>query len=67
MAVIKKALKPPAKAAVKKAAAKPGKSGGAAESPRARIRMYRVGLGDCFLLTFFKEGKEQHVLSNEEA
>jgi len=32
------------------------------ESPRARIRMYRVGLGDCFLLTFFNADKQQHVL-----
>ncbi len=62
MAVKKIALKQPAKAAAKKAAAGPVKKRGATETRRARIRMYRVGLGDCFLLTFFKEGKEQHML-----
>ncbi|MEO8129642.1 MAG: MBL fold metallo-hydrolase [Bryobacteraceae bacterium] len=40
--------------AVKKSAAKP--------THRARIRMYRVGLGDCFLLTFFNGGKQQQIL-----
>jgi len=29
---------------------------------RARIRMYRVGLGDCFLLTFFTGAKPRHIL-----
>jgi len=27
-----------------------------------RVRMYRQGLGDCFLLTFRGEGRESHVL-----
>jgi len=40
--------------AVKRSAAK--------ESRRARIRMYRVGLGDCFLLTFFNGTKQKHIL-----
>ena len=62
MAVKKKALKKTATAAAKKASAKSGEKSGTVESRRARIRMYRVGLGDCFLLTFFKEGKEEHVL-----
>lgn len=29
---------------------------------RARIRMYRVGLGDCFLLTFYAQREPQNVL-----
>ncbi len=29
---------------------------------RVRIRMYRQGLGDCFLLTFFKGAVVKHVL-----
>src|SRR5262245_1734238 len=29
---------------------------------RARVRMYRVGLGDCFLLTVFEEEKPRHML-----
>ena len=30
--------------------------------PRVRVRMYRHGLGDCFLLTFDPGGDEKHVL-----
>ncbi len=30
--------------------------------PRLRVRMYRQGLGDCILLTFFPGGDEKHVL-----
>jgi len=30
--------------------------------PRLRIRMYRQGLGDCFLLTFNPGGDEKHIL-----
>lgn len=29
------------------------------EKANVRIRMYRQGLGDCFLLTFFEDGKDQ--------
>lgn len=29
---------------------------------RVRVRMYRPGLGDCFLVSFFQAGKEHHVL-----
>jgi hypothetical protein len=29
---------------------------------KVRIRMYRLGLGDCFLLTFAPDGKAVHVL-----
>jgi hypothetical protein len=28
----------------------------------ARIRMFRLGIGDCFLLTFAEAGQERHVL-----
>ena len=35
----------------------------AAAGPRElRIRMYNVGFGDCFLLTFFYKASEKHVL-----
>ena len=30
--------------------------------PKLRVRMYRHGLGDCFLLTFNPGGEEKHVL-----
>jgi len=30
--------------------------------PRVRVRMYRQGLGDCFLLTFDEGGDERHML-----
>src|SRR5450631_2995543 len=30
--------------------------------PKLRVRMYRQGLGDCFLLTFDLGGDEKHVL-----
>jgi hypothetical protein len=29
---------------------------------RVRVRMYRPGLGDCFLISFFQGGAEKHVL-----
>jgi hypothetical protein len=29
---------------------------------RVRIRMYRPGLGDCFLISFFQAGAKKHVL-----
>jgi beta-lactamase superfamily II metal-dependent hydrolase len=32
------------------------------ESTRVRIRMYRQGIGDCFLLTFYGEGEPRHIL-----
>jgi len=34
----------------------------AAALPKLRVRMYRQGLGDCFLLTFNPGGDERHVL-----
>ena len=30
--------------------------------PRVRVRMYRQGLGDCFLVTFDEGGDERHML-----
>lgn len=46
--------------AVEHAAHGGGREGGA---PRVRVRMYRPGLGDCFLLTFQPDtGDEAHVL-----
>lgn len=37
-------------------------AGGNKQSPTVRVRMYRQGLGDCFLLTFANGGEERHVL-----
>ena len=49
---------------VKKTAAKaaPAKRAGKAGAHRARVRMYRVGLGDCFLLTSYEGEKPRHML-----
>src|SRR5664279_3955517 len=44
----------------KPAAAVRTKSDG--DLPKLRVRMYRQGLGDCFLLTFNPGGDEKHVL-----
>src|SRR4051812_28621680 len=30
--------------------------------PKVRVRMYRHGLGDCFLLTFDGDGEKRHML-----
>ncbi len=46
--------KAPAKKKPKKPAAGIG--------PRVRVRMYRQGLGDCFLITFDVGGNEKHML-----
>src|SRR5258708_15320459 len=50
----------------RKATPKPAGTGKSANArpagARVRIRMYRVGLGDCFLLTFFTEAKPRHML-----
>jgi beta-lactamase superfamily II metal-dependent hydrolase len=40
----------------------PAKKAGKASARRARVRMYRVGLGDCFLLTSYQGKKPQHML-----
>ncbi|OYW76775.1 MAG: hypothetical protein B7Z37_07225 [Verrucomicrobia bacterium 12-59-8] len=55
----KAAGKPPAKKAVsKKTAAKPAP----ADHTPVRVRMYRQGLGDCFLVTFDPDGQAVHML-----
>ena len=46
------------KAPAKKKAKKPA----AGKAPRVRVRMYRQGLGDCFLITFDAGGNEKHML-----
>lgn len=38
------------------------KAAGKASARRARVRMYRVGLGDCFLLTSYQGDKPRHML-----
>jgi hypothetical protein len=40
----------------------PGGAPPSASLPTVRVRMYRQGLGDCFLLTFNPGGDEKHVL-----
>jgi hypothetical protein len=35
---------------------------GAADAPPVRVRMYRVGLGDCFLLSFGRPPQQRHML-----
>src|SRR5688572_27006842 len=47
----------PVKAAAKKAAPAPFVAPGSPGKYRARVRMYRQGLGDCFLVTFPRKGK----------
>jgi hypothetical protein len=37
-------------------------AGAASGSPKVRVRMYRQGLGDCFLVTFFTGEKPVHML-----
>ena len=38
------------------------KAAGSSGAPRVRVRMYRQGLGDCFLITFDAGGDEKHML-----
>lgn len=42
--------------------AKKPKAGSAAKPPPVRVRMYRQGLGDCFLLTFGAGAGRRHML-----
>jgi beta-lactamase superfamily II metal-dependent hydrolase len=51
---------PPARSSA--AAAKPRGTTGPSEPAGLRVRMYRVGFGDFFLLTFPASGGEEHVL-----
>lgn len=46
----------------KKPAAPPPEVVPSGDLPKMRVRMYRQGLGDCFLLTFYLGGDEKHVL-----
>lgn len=43
-------------------AAKRGARSGAGPMTQVRVRMYRQGLGDCFLITFGRPGSIRHVL-----
>jgi hypothetical protein len=61
LAAKKKKKKATTPAAKKKAAAKKA-TANAAGLPRVRVRMYRQGLGDCFLVTFDVGGDERHML-----
>ena len=46
----------------KKPARVPPEANASSNLPKLRVRMYRQGLGDCFLLTFNPGGEEKHVL-----
>ncbi len=39
-----------------------GTTGSDSQALLVRVRMYRAGLGDCFLVSFFQSGTEHHVL-----
>src|SRR5215217_7857940 len=51
-----------AKATSNRFGAAPIVAPGSPKKFRARVRMYRQGLGDCFLITFRQGGKPFHVL-----
>ena len=60
-AAVKKAV--PKKAAAKKAAAKKATAHhGPPPNTKVRVRMYRQGLGDCFLITFYTDTQPIHML-----
>src|SRR5450755_584730 len=46
----------------RKAARTPSVTTAPSTLPKLRVRMYRQGLGDCFLLTFNPGGDEKHIL-----
>src|SRR5215472_4174819 len=50
------------KSRAKRPAAPQPASPAAVNLPKVRVRMYRQGLGDCFLLTFNPGGDEKHIL-----
>jgi hypothetical protein len=52
----------PAKPAAVPASRSRPRSSGATKNASVRVRMYRQGLGDCFLLTFDPQGEPRHVL-----
>jgi beta-lactamase superfamily II metal-dependent hydrolase len=49
-------------ATTKKKTPKKSKKSAQSAGHRARIRMYRVGLGDCFLLTFYTQARPRNIL-----
>jgi hypothetical protein len=57
----KKATKTPAKATAKTTAKKTA-TAAVPNGTKVRVRMYRQGLGDCFLLTFFTGASPVHML-----
>ena len=58
-----KTKKAPTNEGARKPAAAPLAAPGSPKKYRARVRMYRHGLGDCFLLTFPRAGKKPfHIL-----
>lgn len=59
--VAKKAAKKPAKKAAKKPAKKPARNSARA-TDKLRVRMYRIGFGDFFLVTVPTKDGPQHIL-----
>jgi hypothetical protein len=55
------AKKTPRKTA-KKTTKRPVRKPAAGSLPKVRVRMYRQGLGDCFLITFDVGGSERHMM-----
>jgi len=51
-----------AKAGAKKAGAKKAGAKKAGTGTKVRVRMYRQGLGDCFLVSFFTDANPRHML-----
>ena len=60
--VTRAATAPRKSVARKKKAAPVVQPGPSDDLPKVRVRMYRQGLGDCILLTFYPGGDEKHVL-----
>lgn len=46
----------------KRSPSKPTPAPATGSGPKVRVRMYRQGLGDCFLVTFFTAGQPVHAL-----
>lgn len=58
----KKAVKKATKKKAAKAKRAPVRRAGTSSTPFVRVRMYRQGLGDCFLLTFYTAQTPVHML-----
>jgi hypothetical protein len=58
----KPAKKPKKPATPKLKPKKPASGATAMSAPKVRVRMYRQGLGDCFLITFDPDGTPTHML-----